>query len=276
MKHVSRQYPRNLEAPGRLRRALAASFTAHLTFAFVAVGAALYQRPLRQQVLYTVQFSAAQPDAQTTGPVAQGQPEAPKPEPPKPEAPKPEPPKPEPPKPEPEKPKPEPEKPKPKPEPKKPKEKQEKKPEPAKQPKKPSKETKPKLPDEPIPLPSGPPVLPGLPQGVPGAPSAVSVKGGLPSVLSGWGQLVQMKVEKYWEEPSGVRLDLENNSAEIAFWVDRQGNLIGEPEVIKKSGDPALDETGLRAIKLSAPLPPLPDDFTKAEQQVVYVFRLTP
>jgi colicin import membrane protein len=264
-----RQHWQGLETSRRLRRAIAISVVAHLTFGLAAFSVSRSQRPVRQENLYTVQFIPIQAQS----PAKEPSPEPPKTEPPKVEPPKPELPKPEP---EPEK-KPEPPKLKPTPEkkPEPPKPKPEKKPEPPKakpppekkaQPKPPKQETKPK--PEQIPLPSAPPPL------VQGVPTGVSMKDQLPTVLDAWGRLVQLKVEKYWQAPPGIRLDLENNQAEIAFWVDKQGNLIGEPEIMKRSGDPALDESGVRAIKLSAPLPPLPDDYAKSEQQVVYVFRL--
>lgn len=96
----------------------------------------------------------------------------------------------------------------------------------------------------------------------------------LPSILDSWGRRVQHKVEKYYRVPPGVRLDLENNTAEVAFWVDRNGNLLGKPEVVREASDPALGVSGVRAIELAAPLPPLPEDFRQPEQQVIYEFRM--
>jgi hypothetical protein len=56
--------------------------------------------------------------------------------------------------------------------------------------------------------------------------------------------------------------------------VDRNGNLLGEPEVIKHASDPELGLSGCRAVKLAAPYSPLPDDYREPEQEVVYLFTL--
>ncbi|MCA1901123.1 MAG: TonB C-terminal domain-containing protein [Candidatus Hydrogenedens sp.] len=186
-------------------------------------------------------------------------PEPPKPEPPKPEPPKPEPPKPEPPKPEPkpEPPKPEP-KPEKKPEPPKPKPEPEKKPEPPKP--KPEPEKKPVEKKEKIPP-------------TPPAPKA-EVATPLPPELEWWARQVQRKIESVWVVPEGIKIDPENNVAEVSFWVNRQGQLIETPRVTKEASDPELGESGIRAILLAAPFPRFPDGFAKDEQLVVYAFSL--
>lgn len=234
--YYDHQYWRNLWAPNGLRRAVVISLLAHVVLGLVVLEAFKHRRPLPSPVTYNVQFIPVSP------------PEPPKevqaPVPPEPE-PEPEPPKPtpEPPKEEPTpKPKPEPEPPKPRPKPKP----------------KPKPEAKPKTiarPDEP-------------------QQTGISMKQELPSALDAWGRRVQRKVEKYWQIPGGIRLDLDNNSATVSFGVGRRGNLIGEPEVVEDAGDPALGRSGVRAIKLAAPLPPLPDDYEATQQQVVYVFSL--
>ncbi|MFO7974314.1 MAG: TonB family protein [Candidatus Hydrogenedentota bacterium] len=96
----------------------------------------------------------------------------------------------------------------------------------------------------------------------------------LPSELSYWARMVQRKVTKYWEVPGGIRIDPKNNQAKISFWVDRKGNLIGEPVVIQHANHVALAQSGLRALKLAAPFPPLPDTYIEPEVQVVYTFTL--
>jgi TonB family protein len=86
--------------------------------------------------------------------------------------------------------------------------------------------------------------------------------------------LVQVKVEKNWQVPAGLSLGDKGNQATVSFWVDRQGNLLAKPEVVKEAADRELGESGVRAIMLAAPLPPLPDDFKSMEQEVIYVFTL--
>jgi len=161
-----------------------------------------------------------------------------KPEPPKVEK-KPEPPK--------AKEKPEPEPPKPKPEPPKPKE--EVAPEPSK-------------PEPPAPAPDAP------------RSSTVTMHQQLPSALSSWGRLVQRKVEAVWRVPTGIILGADENRAVVSFFVSRDGQLIGEPQVISMGTNPVLAESGVRAIQLAAPFPPLPGTYPEPEQQVIYAFTL--
>lgn len=202
------------------------------------------------------------------------------PEPPKPEPPKPEPPKPPPPK----EPEPEPEPPKPKvveKEPEPPKKEPEKvaKKEPEPEPPKP----KPKPPPEPKPEPEVKPeeqqVAKKIDEPAPEVPAEVPQETGikrnqLPPILAAWGRALQRKVEKVWAVPGGLRVDSENNEAHVAFWVDRQGNLVGRPEILKHASDPLLGESAVRAIVLAEPLPPLPEEFEGSRQQVIYVFNL--
>ena len=96
----------------------------------------------------------------------------------------------------------------------------------------------------------------------------------LPSELAYWARMVQRKVTKYWEVPGGIRIDPNNNQAKIAFWVDRQGNLIGKPEVVQHANDSALAQSGLRAVQLATPFPQLPDTYMEPEVQVIYTFTL--
>jgi len=230
------QYRQGLWATDRLRRAVLISLMAHLVLGLVAFQAFKHPRPVFRQNIYHVQFVPIQPPETPK----EKEPETPVPQEPEPELePEPEP-----------KPKPEPE-PKPKP-----------KVEPRPKPPKPKPKSAPKPESKPAPKPKTP------------APTGITMKQKLPSVLDVWGRLVQRKVEKYWEVPPGIRLDLDNNEAEVAFWVGRDGDLLGEPQVVKHASDTALGESGVRAIKLSAPLPPLPEDYEEPEQQVVYVFAL--
>ena len=93
-----------------------------------------------------------------------------------------------------------------------------------------------------------------------------------PDELSTWGGLVKRKVEARWAVPSGLRIAA--NEALVSFWVDRRGNLIGEPEIIQHAEDRAVGDSALLAVKLAAPFPPLPSSFREPEFNVIIVFRL--
>jgi TonB family protein len=256
-------------ATTRLRRALAISLVLHIMFG-TSLLLTHYSHPFVMPKTYQVQFipyPKGEPQKESPPEAQNVKPEAPKP-------------KPEPPKPKPETAKPEP-KPEPKPKPKvEPKPKAEaKKPESTLEPR--SKPDKPEA--RPAPKTSREPT-PGAKAGSRDGNDAyanikapmktgITAPEGLPTVLDGWARLVQRKVEKFWQPPAGLRLDVENQAV-ISFWVDRQGNLIGKPEIVKAAADAELGETGVRAILLAAPLPPLPEDFKGQEQQVIYVFTL--
>ena len=237
---------------------------------------------------------------------AQAPPDPPKPEPKKPEL-KPDPPKP---KPEPKKPEPTPEpeeiKEEPKPsvdpdavktptkeepkkkEPDKKKEeekKEEKQEEPKPEPKKPEPKPTPKKPN-PTPTPKKPAITdavqgPGTakPSGGGAANKAGSGPGpagpsNLPPGLAGWGRTLQMKVERLWVMPAGVAMSPENY-ADIEFTVDRAGNILGEPRIVKEALDPAVALSGLHAIKTAKRMPPFPDSYTGPQITVMYRFSVS-
>lgn len=103
------------------------------------------------------------------------------------------------------------------------------------------------------------------------APS-VSEAQALPPELQSWGRRVQRKVEGLWAAPAGVRMNTDKKEAKVEFWVDRRGRLIEGPTVIQHAADRVLGESGARAIRLAAPLPPLPETFSESRQRVVYSF----
>jgi hypothetical protein len=73
-----------------------------------------------------------------------------------------------------------------------------------------------------------------------------------------------------WQVPEG--LPLENAVAEVAFVVDKDGRLVGEPVVVKHASDPEVALSGIRAIKAVGLFPPLPAGFE--QQRVISAFTL--
>ncbi len=96
----------------------------------------------------------------------------------------------------------------------------------------------------------------------------------VPSELAGWIRLVQRKVESVWAIPAGILMDADENVAEVSFWVNSDGRLLGTPTVTMHAADRALGESGVNAIRLADPFPPLPEGYPHQEQMVVYAFRL--
>ena len=77
----------------------------------------------------------------------------------------------------------------------------------------------------------------------------VSMQQALPSVLTAWGRLVQRQVERRWRVPAGVFIDPDNNDVIIAFWVNREGRLLGEPKIIKEASDPVIAKSAVAAMR---------------------------
>ncbi len=245
MEHSYDHYWRSLWKRSPLRIAVCASVIAHAA----AFGALLFRQHEERlppiSVTYAVEL-VAPPELQEKIPESPPPPEPepePESEPPKPKVEK----KPEPPKevkPKPPEPKPKP--PKPKPEPKK---------KPPPPPKKPDLEPKPPV-KKPVPRKAG----------------VQSEE--LPSVLNAWGRLVQRKVAKFWVVPGGVRLEEGNTRAMVSFWVNREGQVVAGPNITEVGPDPALGESGMRAVLAAAPFPQLPRDFKGDRQEVLYLFNL--
>ncbi len=258
MESIYAHHWRSLRRGKRLHVAIAASIAVHAAL-FAAMGLRWYTPPPPPiPLVYEVSFVSPTPPEPEPEPVKVPPPPPP---PPKKEEPKPEPEK----KPEPKKEEPKKvaeEKPKPKPEPKK---EPEKKPEPKKEPEKKPEPPKPQPPKD---LPK-PEVVAKAP------PQETGVKRDmLPPVLNAWGRQVQRKVEKYWMQPGGVRLDAAESSVQISFWVGRDGMLLSQPVVETANANPALADSGVRAVIDAQPLPPLPIEFAADRAQVYYTFSM--
>lgn len=108
----------------------------------------------------------------------------------------------------------------------------------------------------------------GIPTGKPG----LSMAGGIPSALGAWGANVQRKVEQNWQIPQGIQLGPVDDGAVISFWVSRDGQLLGDPVVVKHAVDPEVAASAIRAIRAAVPFPFLPESYGDAQVQVFYTF----
>ncbi|MDX9975688.1 MAG: TonB C-terminal domain-containing protein [FCB group bacterium] len=98
----------------------------------------------------------------------------------------------------------------------------------------------------------------------------ISVRG-MPSILGAWANDVRRAVKRQWREPGGLPL---GSKTSISFWVCRDGQLLGEPEVYEPSNDAGLDQSAVNAVKLAAPFRPLPPGYNEPKQQVIFVFTI--
>ncbi len=76
-----------------------------------------------------------------------------------------------------------------------------------------------------------------------------------PEVMA-WLKSVRIHVRKGWVLPPGFRL--EPLATQVRVNLDATGNVLGEPEVVRRSGNPWYDESVLRAIQKASPLPAPP------------------
>ncbi|GMV99911.1 MAG: hypothetical protein AMXMBFR84_10500 [Candidatus Hydrogenedentota bacterium] len=111
----------------------------------------------------------------------------------------------------------------------------------------------------------------GAPRDAPALKQGVNMNQ-LPTVLGTWGSLVMRRVEQVWRTPSGIVANPDLNSVLVSFWVTREGQLFGEPEVVRPALDSAVTESAIKAIKEAQPFPRVPESYREPEVQVVFTF----
>ena len=85
-----------------------------------------------------------------------------------------------------------------------------------------------------------------------GAPGA-----GVSPEVAAWIRRAKRAVRDVWVVPPGFRTqDLE---AHVLVDLDAQGRVLGEPRIVRRSGNPWYDEGVVRAIQKASPLPPPPE-----------------
>ncbi len=96
----------------------------------------------------------------------------------------------------------------------------------------------------------------------------------LPAGLKGWGEKVMQKVGRYWTIPPGLPMTADNY-ADIEFIVDRDGNILGQPRILKEGTSLELSQSGLAALALTKKLPPFPTSFLESRVTIIYRFNLS-
>lgn len=90
------------------------------------------------------------------------------------------------------------------------------------------------------------------PSGVPNAGVGVRVS---PEVLA-WMRKAKIHVRRAWVVPPGFRAEaLETH---VVVELDASGAVVGQPRIVRRSGNPWFDEGVVRGIEKSSPLPPPP------------------
>ncbi len=88
------------------------------------------------------------------------------------------------------------------------------------------------------------------------APRASGTASVTPEVAS-WLRAARLHVRAAWVLPAGLRREPLETQVEVEL--DAQGNLLSEPKVTRRSGNPWYDESVVRAVQKASPLPPPPE-----------------
>jgi colicin import membrane protein len=73
----------------------------------------------------------------------------------------------------------------------------------------------------------------------------------------GWVRDARIHVRRQWVLSPGFRMQALETHVEVEL--DSQGNVQGEPEITRRSGNPWYDESVVRAIQKADPLPAPPE-----------------
>ena len=87
----------------------------------------------------------------------------------------------------------------------------------------------------------------------------------------GWyAEIVRQRIAQNWAT-NGLDARSESQPATVSFYIMRDGS-IRTPQVVQSSGNPTVDNTAVRAVYASSPLPQLPPQIT--DIYLCYVFNL--
>jgi outer membrane biosynthesis protein TonB len=75
--------------------------------------------------------------------------------------------------------------------------------------------------------------------------------------VADWMRRARIHVRRSWVVPPGFRQ--QSLATVVDVELDAAGNLLGEPEVVKRSGNPWYDDGVLRSIRKASPLPAPPE-----------------
>jgi protein TonB len=94
----------------------------------------------------------------------------------------------------------------------------------------------------------------------------------LGSRLGFYAELVRQRIAQNWNT-NGLDARTQSSAAIISFYIMRDGT-IRNPQVVQSSGNPSIDNTALRAVYNSSPLPQLPPQVTDSYISAQFTFNL--
>jgi protein TonB len=95
-------------------------------------------------------------------------------------------------------------------------------------------------------------------------------------ILSRYARHIRSLIDQEKTYPYQARRQEQEGTVEIRFTLSRQGSLLGEPALEKKSRHERLNASALAAVKNAAPYPPFPGEIGEEEMsfQVTVAFSL--
>jgi protein TonB len=95
-------------------------------------------------------------------------------------------------------------------------------------------------------------------------------------ILSRYAGLIRSLIDQEKTYPYQARRQEQEGTVLIRFTLSRQGSLVGEPALEKKSRYERLNASALEAVKNAAPYPPFPGEIGEEEMsfQVAVAFSL--
>ena len=94
----------------------------------------------------------------------------------------------------------------------------------------------------------------------------------LGSRLGWYAELVRQRIAQNWVT-NGLDARNQGQPAIVSFYIMRDGS-IKNPQVVQTSGNPSIDNTALRSVYSSSPLPPLPPQVTESYISAQFTFNL--
>jgi periplasmic protein TonB len=89
----------------------------------------------------------------------------------------------------------------------------------------------------------------------------------------GWyAELIRQRIAQKWLT-NGLDARSQGAPAIVSFSISRDGG-IASPRIVQSSGNPTIDNTALRAVYDSSPLPPLPPQITENSISAQFTFNL--
>ncbi len=89
----------------------------------------------------------------------------------------------------------------------------------------------------------------------------------------GWyAELIRQKIAQAWNT-NGLDMRSQSSAAIVSFYIMRDGT-VRMPTIQQSSGNPTIDNTALRAVYQSSPMPPLPPQITESSISAQFTFNL--